>query len=92
MSWTDNSNSIYGERTYRLNRYWPLTNKINGKSSENETYKKQGRLTIEEIQSTYSRQDVQVLPEHSGFSFILNKLYKFGMTDLQLFEATRGVA
>lgn len=69
-----------------------LTNKINGKSSSNnETYKRQGRLTIEEIQSIYSREDVDVSPEHSGLVFILNKLYKFGMTDLQLFEATRGV-
>ncbi|WP_311749147.1 LEM-3-like GIY-YIG domain-containing protein [Proteus terrae] len=66
-----------------------LTNKINGKSSSNnETYKRQGRLTIEEIQSIYSREDVDVSPEHSGLVFILNKLYKFGMTDLQLFEAT----
>lgn len=69
-----------------------LTNKINGQSSpSSEEYEIQSRLTIEEIQSIYSRQEADILPEHSGLVFILNKRYKFGMSDLQLFESTRGV-
>ncbi|MEX9948615.1 hypothetical protein AB7X11_08875 [Providencia alcalifaciens] len=69
-----------------------LTNKIKGKTtSKDEEVLKLGRLTIEEAASIYSQQDTEVSTEHAGLAFILNKLYRFNMSELELFEATRGV-
>ncbi|EMD0831192.1 hypothetical protein VP018_003064 [Morganella morganii] len=69
-----------------------LTNKINGKKSPgNDIYKTQGRLTIEEAASWYSGEPTEVSKEDKGLVFILNKLYRFDMTEQELFEATRGV-
>ena len=70
-----------------------LTNKINGKSTSNDIdILKQGRLTLEETASLYSQEVMNVSDiKHQGIGFILNKLYRFNMSELELFEATRGV-
>ncbi|MEW2741473.1 hypothetical protein ABZ131_20135 [Providencia rettgeri] len=69
-----------------------LTNKVKGKTtSKDEEILRQGRLTLEEAASIYSQQDTTISAKHAGLAFILNKLYRFNMSELELFEATRGV-
>ncbi|UBX47529.1 hypothetical protein LDO51_09985 [Providencia alcalifaciens] len=70
-----------------------LTNKINGQGTSNDIdILKQGRLTLEETASLYSPEVMHVSDiKHQGIGFILNKLYRFNMSELELFEATRGV-
>lgn len=62
-----------------------LTNKVRGSGSS------MGRATIEEIHSLKSGETVEVSEEHQGLAFLLNDTYKSGMSDLELYEATRGV-
>jgi hypothetical protein len=50
-----------------------------------------GRMPIEELLHVVEDERVEVRPEHAGIAIILNSTYKSGMTDLQLFEATRGI-
>jgi len=50
-----------------------------------------GRLPIEELLSVVDTDRITVAPEHAGMAVILNATYKSGMSDLQLFEATRGI-
>ncbi|MBV5262167.1 hypothetical protein FLX56_27650, partial [Synechococcus moorigangaii CMS01] len=62
-----------------------LSNKVRGSGSE------MGRATIEEIHNLKSGELIEVRKEHEGLAFLLNKTYKSGMSELELFEATRGV-
>jgi hypothetical protein len=50
-----------------------------------------GRLPLEELYHLYSAQPIEIKTEHKGLLFILNKTYKSGMTELELYEATCGV-
>lgn len=50
-----------------------------------------GRLPIEELLRVVDDERITVAPEHAGMAIILNTTFKSGMTDLQLFEATRGI-
>lgn len=62
-----------------------LTNKVRGSSSE------MGRTSIEEIHNLQSGELIDISIEHEGLAFLLNSTYKSGMSELELFEATRGV-
>lgn len=62
-----------------------LSNKVRGSDSS------MGRITIDELYHLHSGETVKVDPKHSGLAFLLNKTYKSGMSELELFEATRGV-
>jgi len=62
-----------------------LTNKVRGSGTE------MGRVSIEEIHNLQSGEVVEILSEHTGLAFLLNSTYKSGMSELELFEATRGV-
>jgi hypothetical protein len=62
-----------------------LTNKIRGKGTN------LGRMSIEEIDNLLSQQPVTIASEHSGLAFLLNTTYKSGMSQINLFESTRGV-
>jgi hypothetical protein len=62
-----------------------LTNKVRGSGSD------MGRISIEEIHNLQSGEVVDILSEHTGLAFLLNSTYKSGMSELELFEATRGV-
>jgi len=50
-----------------------------------------GRLPIEELLQVVRDERITVAPEHTGMAIILNATFKSGMSDLQLFEATRGI-
>ena len=50
-----------------------------------------GRLPLEELYYLYSAQSIKITTQHRGLLFILNKTYKSGMTDVELYEATCGV-
>ena len=62
-----------------------LTNKVRGSGSD------MGRISIQEIHNLQSGEIVDILSEHTGLAFLLNSTYKSGMSELALFEATRGV-
>ena len=62
-----------------------LSNKVRGSGTE------MGRATIEEIHNLQSGELVKVHKDHQGIAFLLNSTYKSGMSELELFEATRGV-
>jgi len=62
-----------------------LSNKVRGSGSS------MGRATIEEIHNLKSGESVEVGEEHQGLAFLLNSTYKSGMSELELFEATRGI-
>jgi len=62
-----------------------LSNKVRGSGSE------MGRATIEEIHNLQSGELVEISEEHQGLAFLLNSTYKSGMSEIELFEATRGV-
>lgn len=62
-----------------------LTNKVRGSGSD------MGRISIEEIHNLQSGDVVDILAEHTGLAFLLNSAFKSGMSELELFEATRGV-
>jgi len=62
-----------------------LTNQVRGSGSN------MGRISIEEIHNLQSGEVVNILSEHAGLAFLLNSTYKSGMSELELFEATRGV-
>lgn len=62
-----------------------LSNKVRGSGSE------MGRATIEEIHNLQSGELIDIDKEHQGLAFLLNSTYKSGMSELELFEATRGV-
>ncbi|PSJ45074.1 hypothetical protein C7I36_06330 [Zobellella taiwanensis] len=62
-----------------------LKNKIRGCESN------MGRMTIDEIHNLYSSETVIIQPEHQGLAFLLNDTYKSGMSELALFESTRGI-
>ena len=62
-----------------------LSNKVRGSGSE------MGRATIEEIHNLQSGELVEIQKEHEGLAFLLNSTYKSGMSEIELFEATRGV-
>ncbi len=62
-----------------------LSNKVRGSGAE------MGRATIEEIHNLQSGELVEINKDHEGIAFLLNSTYKSGMSELELFEATRGV-
>ena len=62
-----------------------LENKVRGSGAH------LGRMPLEELYYLYAAQSVEILPEHTGLLFILNKTYKSGMNKDQIYEATRGV-
>ena len=62
-----------------------LTNKVRGSGVD------MGRVSLEEIYSLRSGKTIKIKPKHAGIAFLLNSTYKSGMSDLALFEATRGV-
>ena len=62
-----------------------LTNKVRGSGVD------MGRVSLEEIHSLRSGKTIKIKPKHAGIAFLLNSTYKSGMSDLGLFEATRGV-
>lgn len=61
-----------------------LTNKVKGSGTA------MGRITIEELHNLKSGELVDISSEHSGLAFLLNSTYKSGMSELKLYEATRG--
>ena len=62
-----------------------LTNKVRGSGVD------MGRVSLEEIYSLRSGKTIKIKPKHAGIAFLLNSTYKSGMSDLALFEVTRGV-
>lgn len=62
-----------------------LSNKVRGSSSA------MGRMTLEEIHLLQINEETAIEPKHSGLAFLLNSTYTSGMSDLELYEATRGV-
>jgi uncharacterized protein len=62
-----------------------LTNKVRGSGVD------MGRVSLEEIYSLRSGKTVKIKAKHAGIAFLLNSTYKSGMSELALFEATRGV-
>ena len=62
-----------------------LSNKVRGSGSD------MGRATIEEIHNLQSGELIEVQEEHQGLAFLLNTTYKSGMSEIELFESTRGV-
>ena len=62
-----------------------LSNKVRGSGVE------MGRVSIEEIYSLRSGKTINIKPQHAGVAFLLNSTYKSGMSELALFEATRGI-
>jgi uncharacterized protein len=62
-----------------------LTNKVRGSGVE------MGKVSIEEIYSLRSGKTINIKPHHAGVAFLLNSTYKSGMSELALFEATRGI-
>lgn len=62
-----------------------LSNKVRGSGSE------MGRATIEEIHNLMTGELIDISDEHQGLAFLLNTTYKSGMSEIELFEATRGV-
>lgn len=61
-----------------------LTNKVKGSGTS------MGRVSIEEIHNLKSGELIDISHEHMGLAFLLNSTYKSGMTELQLYESTRG--
>ena len=62
-----------------------LTNKVRGSGVD------MGRVSLEEIYSLRSGKTIKIKPKHAGIAFLLNSTYKSGMSELALFESTRGV-
>ena len=62
-----------------------LTNKVRGSGTT------MGRATLEELHQLRAGEKTHVLPEHKGLAFILNNTFKSGMSELELFEVTRGI-
>lgn len=62
-----------------------LSNKVRGSGSD------MGRATIEEIHNLQSGELVEIHKDHQGLAFLLNTTYKSGMSEVELFESTRGV-
>ena len=62
-----------------------LTNKVRGSGVD------MGRVTLEEIHSLRSGKTIKIKSKHAGIAFLLNSTYKSGMSELALFESTRGV-
>lgn len=62
-----------------------LSNKVRGSGTL------MGRSTLEEIHNLQSGELVTVDEEHRGIAFLLNTSFKSGMSDLELFEFTRGI-
>lgn len=60
-----------------------LTNAVRGWRSG--TY---GRMTAEQIEAQYGAEEVQVV--HPAMLIRINQLFRYGMTPLDLYEATRG--
>tara|TARA_B100000780_G_C21055437_1_gene424013 strand:+ start:189 stop:956 length:768 start_codon:yes stop_codon:yes gene_type:complete len=49
------------------------------------------RLPINELASVLGRSEVEVLPEHRGVAFLLEKSYLHNFGDLEILEHTRGI-
>ena len=62
-----------------------LSNKVRGSGTS------MGRMTLEEVHCLQIGDETKIENEHQGLAFLLNSTYKSGMTELELFEATRGV-
>ena len=62
-----------------------LTNAVRGSGSL------MGRMSLEEIHNLNEAIEKEVEPEHAGIAVLLNKTYKSGMSELELFEVTRGI-
>ena len=50
-----------------------------------------GRMLLEELYYLYSAEAIDILPKHSGLLFMLNKTFRSGMSDDELYEMTRGI-
>jgi uncharacterized protein len=62
-----------------------LTNAVRGSGSL------MGRMSLEEIHNLNEAIETEVESEHAGIAVLLNKTYKSGMSELELFEVTRGI-
>lgn len=62
-----------------------LTNVVKGSGSA------MGRMPLDEIHNLQIAIETEIEPEHAGLAFLLNATYKSGMSELELFEVTRGV-
>ena len=62
-----------------------LTNKVRGSGVD------MGRVTLEEIHNLRLGKTVKIKSKHAGIAFLLNSTYKSGMSEVALFESTRGV-
>lgn len=62
-----------------------LSNKARGSGTD------MGRMTIEDIHNLQTGEETEIAAEHQGIAFLLNSTYKSAMSELELFEATRGV-
>ncbi|WP_338725654.1 hypothetical protein V8687_18040 [Shewanella baltica] len=62
-----------------------LTNKVRGSGTN------MGRASIEELHYLISGESITIPAVHRGIAFLLNDSYKSGMSELELFEVTRGI-
>jgi len=62
-----------------------LTNAVRGSGSL------MGRMSLEEIHNLNAEIETEIEPEHAGIAVLLNQTYKSGMSELELFEVTRGI-
>lgn len=61
-----------------------LTNAVRGLKSG--TY---GRMTIDQVRAIYAAEEVDI--KHPTILIRINDLFRYGMTDIELYDATRGV-
>ena len=62
-----------------------LTNMVRGHGDNTK------RLPINELASIFEEEEIDVLPEHKGLAFLLEKTYQHSFGDIELFEHTRGM-
>ncbi len=62
-----------------------LENKVRGSGTG------MGRMTIEEVHNLQLGDETEISKDHQGLAFLLNSTYKSGMSELELFEVTRGI-
>ena len=62
-----------------------LTNMVRGHGDNTK------RLPINELANIFEKEAIDVLPEHKGLAFLLEKTYQHSFGDIELFEYTRGM-
>lgn len=82
---TDNVAKLIESTCIDLLGVGELSNRVRGSGTL------MGRATLEEIYNLQSGEVVTVDSEDKGLAFLLNSTYKSGMSELELFEATRGI-